>query len=81
MGSDGRILSKGTVSEALAKNRDLALKVADEAKNLEFQQEIVDESLQPQASGKLVVAEEIDIGHVSRAACKQAQTFGVFLWH
>lgn len=71
VGSDGRILSQGSISEALAKNRDLALEVAEEAKNLAFQEKIVAESLQPQASGKLVVAEEIDIGHVSWTACKQ----------
>lgn len=71
VGSDGRILSQGTVSEALAKNRDLALQVIDEAKTLTLQEEIIDEALdKSQVSGKLVVAEEIDVGHVSWTACK-----------
>ncbi|KAJ6567145.1 P-loop containing nucleoside triphosphate hydrolase protein [Mycena capillaripes] len=64
VGSDGRILSQGTVSEALAKNRDLALQVIDETKTLTLQDEMTDERVnKPQVSGKLVVAEEIDVGH------------------
>ncbi|KAJ7491024.1 P-loop containing nucleoside triphosphate hydrolase protein [Mycena latifolia] len=71
MGYDGRILSQGSVSDALAKNLDLALEIVDEAKNLALQEEVVDGSLEkPQVGGKLVVAEEIDIGHVSWAALK-----------
>jgi hypothetical protein len=76
VGSDGRILSQGTVSEALAKNRDLALEVIDDAKNLKLQAEIVDEPLdKPQVSGTLVIAEEINVGHVSWAACKSTNRF------
>ncbi|KAF7353853.1 P-loop containing nucleoside triphosphate hydrolase protein [Mycena venus] len=64
LGSDGRILSQGTVSDALAKNRDLELEVIDDVKNLALQQDIVDEPPEkPQVSGKLVIAEEIDVGH------------------
>ncbi|KAJ7119016.1 P-loop containing nucleoside triphosphate hydrolase protein [Mycena epipterygia] len=66
VGSDGRILSQGTVSDALAKNRDLVMEV------VQLQQEVVvDESVDnPQVSGKLVIAEEIDVGHVSWEALK-----------
>ncbi|KAJ6606134.1 hypothetical protein DFH09DRAFT_1119386 [Mycena vulgaris] len=71
VGSDGRILSQGSISDALAKNRDLALEVVEEAKTLTLEEEIVDGSLENlQASGKLVVAEEIAIGHVSWAVLK-----------
>ncbi|KAJ6606137.1 P-loop containing nucleoside triphosphate hydrolase protein [Mycena vulgaris] len=71
VGSDGRILSQGSISDALAKNRDLALEVVEEAKTLTLEEETVDGSLENlQTSGKLVVAEEIAIGHVSWAALK-----------
>ncbi|KAJ7145004.1 multidrug resistance-associated ABC transporter [Mycena crocata] len=72
VGNDGHILSQGTVSDALEKNLDLALEVADKAKmNSASEEEIIEESTdKPRISGKLVIAEEVDIGHVSWAALK-----------
>jgi hypothetical protein len=73
MGSDGCIQSQGTVSEVLAKSHDLALELIGDKYNLEKRREVVDEppsNSKPSASGKLVIAEEIEIGHVSWAARK-----------
>jgi hypothetical protein len=73
MGSDGCIQSQGTVSEVLAKSHDPALELIGDKYNLEKRREVVDEppsNSKPPASGKLVIAEEIEIGHVSWAARK-----------
>ncbi|KAJ7700789.1 P-loop containing nucleoside triphosphate hydrolase protein [Mycena rosella] len=65
MGSDGRILSQGTVSDALAKNHDLAL-VVHGVKTQTLHEEIADGSLEKrQTKGKLVLAEEVALGHLS----------------
>ncbi|KAJ7891356.1 P-loop containing nucleoside triphosphate hydrolase protein [Mycena olivaceomarginata] len=73
MGSDGCIQSQGTVSEVLAKSHDLALELIGDKYNLDKRREVVDDppsNSKPPASGKLVIAEEIEIGHVSWAALK-----------
>ncbi|KAJ7290142.1 P-loop containing nucleoside triphosphate hydrolase protein [Mycena rebaudengoi] len=67
MGPDGRVLSQGSLSDALAMNKELAREVTEETKDLAAQQEVVE---RPQASGQLVVAEEIDIGRVSWGATR-----------
>ncbi|KAJ7041996.1 multidrug resistance-associated ABC transporter [Mycena alexandri] len=69
--SDGHILSKGTISDALAKNSDLVLKIIEESNTQLLTEDVADQSVDKlQAGGKLVVAEEIEIGHVSWAALK-----------
>ncbi|KAF8191645.1 P-loop containing nucleoside triphosphate hydrolase protein [Mycena galopus ATCC 62051] len=67
LGSDGLLQSQGPVSEVLAKIHDLPLEVIDNP-NKSPLQEIGEAPEEPQVSGKLVIAEEIAIGHMSWAA-------------
>ncbi|KAJ6500769.1 P-loop containing nucleoside triphosphate hydrolase protein [Mycena sanguinolenta] len=60
LSSDGHIQSQGTVSEVLAKNYDLVLEAIDD---VVLQQSIGNESPEKPRSGKLVIAEEINVGH------------------
>lgn len=68
---EGRIESQGTVSEALGKDSVLAEEARVEQQIIDRSNEQVDE--QPPAgesktAGKLIVAEEIQEGHVSWSA-------------
>ena len=69
VGSDGRILSQGTLSTALARDEKLLKEVQYDAEELKrAEEEISDEKLEDvnakSNAGKLVVAEEIAEGHV-----------------
>ncbi|RDX45542.1 P-loop containing nucleoside triphosphate hydrolase protein [Lentinus brumalis] len=71
MGSDGRILSQGSLSSALSRDSKLLKEIQEEQKELEkAEQEIdkVDDTEKvvdaKQIAGKLVVAEEVEEGHV-----------------
>lgn len=76
--ADGHIISQGSVSDALKKDDQLAeeFKHEEEALELEENEETeatgsADPSAPPKAKeGKLVVAEEIAVGHVSWRACE-----------
>lgn len=73
LSTDGTIASKGTVSEALAKNKELAAEVAREKEAISKVDEEVDAVPEPKLDspdGKLTVAEDIAEGHVSWAAMK-----------
>ncbi|KAI0793372.1 hypothetical protein C8Q75DRAFT_749936 [Abortiporus biennis] len=77
---DGRILSQGTLSKALAKNKKLSKELKQEAEELkkaddEIDSDELDESPNQQGEtkkkdGKLIVAEEISEGHVGWDALK-----------
>jgi ABC-type multidrug transport system ATPase subunit len=69
LGTDGRILASGSPSETVLKDRALAEQVAHEQAALELEEELEeedDDDKKKAAKGaKLVVAEEIQHGHVS----------------
>ena len=75
LGTDGRIASQGSVSEALLKDNEVE-KEMEESKDAikKAEQEETTEGnpdeAKPKSDGKLVVAEEIAEGHVSWAAGK-----------
>ena len=75
LGSDGRILSQGSVKSALVKDAALAAEVDKEEEVLEKAEGTID-TAEPtaeggkQADGKLIVAEEVAEGHVSWDARK-----------
>lgn len=74
MGSDGRVSSHGSVSEALAADAVLAKELTEEQQILDKVADEVDPSSLAEESktdGKLIVAEEIEEGHVSWAARAQ----------
>ncbi|KAJ7367252.1 P-loop containing nucleoside triphosphate hydrolase protein [Mycena albidolilacea] len=70
-GSDGRIQSQGTVSE-ITKRGPLAAQIQKDQQVLDRTQEEVDAEapvVKP-ADGKLILAEEVQLGHVSSSALK-----------
>ena len=83
VGSDGRILSQGSLSSALSKDSKLLKELEEEQQELEKAEQEIDPSEETeklaeakQSSGKLIVAEEIEEGHVGWDAC---QCEGAFL--
>lgn len=73
MGSDGRILSQGSLSNALAKDVKLSEEAADDSRAIEQADEVIDESTKgnpaTKSDGKLVMSEEVSEGHVGWSAC------------
>ncbi|KAJ7497652.1 hypothetical protein FB451DRAFT_240230 [Mycena latifolia] len=68
---DGRVHSQGSISDALAKDETLAKEVSKDQEILEAAKETVDTPAADESKvtkGKLVVAEEIELGHVSWTA-------------
>ena len=71
LGSDGRVLTQGTMSKALATSKTLTKGLRAEEAELHKAEEIVDGQVPevPESkSGKLMVAEEVAEGHVSWSA-------------
>ena len=76
LGQDGRIASRGSVSDALKKDKTLAKEVAKDARTIKDDKKKIDgeepyETARP-TDGKLILAEEIAEGHVSWDAGKHA---------
>lgn len=72
LGNDGRILSQGSVQDAIAHDAALAEEIKHEEETIELDEaesQTFDEPKKPK-SGQLVVAEEIADGHVSWHSCK-----------
>lgn len=75
LNTDGHIISQGSISEALAKDSKLAeeIKHEEEAVELDENEDTAAEAKPTdEKKGKLVVAEEIAVGHVSWSACELA---------
>ncbi|KAI0076652.1 P-loop containing nucleoside triphosphate hydrolase protein [Panus rudis PR-1116 ss-1] len=76
MGPDGRILSQGTLSNALAKDKTLSAELAQEQKAIEKDDEKLKVAPEPaqakpkDGKGKLIVEEEVALGHVTWHALK-----------
>ena len=73
LGTDGRILSQGTMSKALATNKALTKELEAGKLELHKAEEMVDgeaPEVREGKSGKLIVAEEVAEGHVSWSACE-----------
>ena len=79
LGADGRILSQGSLSEALAKDTTLAEEVIHEKAAIEL--DARGDTAEPEApsdtvatsnakSGALIVAEELPVGRVGWPACE-----------
>ena len=76
LGHDGRIASRGSVSDALKKDKALAKEVAKNARAIKDDEKKIDgeepyETAKP-TDGKLILAEEIAEGHVSWDAGEHA---------
>lgn len=73
LGTDGRILSQGTMSKALAANKALSKELKAGELELHKAEETIDgevPEVREGKSGKLIVAEEVAVGHVSWSACE-----------
>ncbi|CAL1696193.1 unnamed protein product [Somion occarium] len=74
LGPDGRILSQGSLSRALAKNKKLAVEMMEETDELKKHETEIDyevpDAFPSKSDGKLIVAEEIAEGHVGWSALK-----------
>ncbi|PCH35585.1 hypothetical protein WOLCODRAFT_107550 [Wolfiporia cocos MD-104 SS10] len=76
LGTNGRVLSQGTLSNALEHDAKLAAEVADELAAIDRAEEEIDadneddKDKEKKPDGKLVVAEEIAVGHVGWPALK-----------
>ena len=74
LGTDGRIVSQGTLSKVLAKDDKLSKELADEQAELQKAEDSVDavepdeEAAPKKSDGKLIVEEEISEGHISWAS-------------
>lgn len=73
LGTDGRIASQGSMSKVLAKDKGLSKEIDEENKVIEKAEHTVDDQ-QPveeskKSDGKLIVAEEISVGHIGWPAC------------
>ncbi|EIW86373.1 hypothetical protein CONPUDRAFT_78742 [Coniophora puteana RWD-64-598 SS2] len=76
LGSNGRVLSTGTISDAVTADSGVAADMVNEQELIEKDEEVIDAPAEgetkagPKADGKLIVAEEVAEGHVSWAAIK-----------
>ena len=73
LGSDGRVATQGTVEEVIAKDKEMQVEVAKSQEENLKEEEVIDlaaEAAPKKSDGKLVVAEEIALGHVSWSACE-----------
>src|SRR6266702_578140 len=76
LSKDGRIASRGSVSDALKKDKTLAKELAESARAVKDDEKTIDaeepDETAKQADGKLILAEEIAEGHVSWDAGERA---------
>lgn len=74
MGSDGRILSQGSVSEALKLDKKFAKELKTEEEKLKKADDEVEahDDVSKPADGKLILAEEQEEGHVGWGACRSS---------
>ncbi|KAI0725238.1 hypothetical protein C8Q72DRAFT_853404 [Fomitopsis betulina] len=74
LGTDGRITSQGSIASALEHDQKLAAEIAKAEAELEKSEESIDEHTPnespAQDTGKLVVEEEVAVGHVGWQAMK-----------
>jgi hypothetical protein len=80
LGTDGRVVSQGSLSDALARDQKLSDEFEHDKELVELEQveETIAEPIVPvlvaeqnhQEDGKLILEEEIALGSVSKSACK-----------
>lgn len=69
---NGRVFSKGSVSQVTAQDPSLAVEVKEEERDLAKAEEEIESQPTPhrtKPTGQLIVAEEVEEGHVRWAAC------------
>ena len=77
VGSNGRILSQGSLSNALSRDAELRQELQQEEEEIlkeekDMNDGQIDDDLVKQNSGRLVVEEETEVGHVGWRVCTSA---------
>ncbi|KAJ8520559.1 hypothetical protein ONZ45_g2613 [Pleurotus djamor] len=75
LGADGRIANQGEASEVIAHDQELEKELKEERETLAKTEEIVDDAVpapedDKKVAGKLIAAEEIEVGHVGWPAVR-----------
>ncbi len=74
MSPDGRILSQGSLSDALAKDERLSTELKRDTRDVEHDsaetKNSPDDKEKKSPDGKLVMSEEVSEGHVERKSCR-----------
>lgn len=65
IGTDGAIVAQGTVPEVLGSDITIFEELKQDQEVIRAAEEEIDKPKPPSPEGKLIVAEEIDLGHVS----------------
>lgn len=66
LGVDGRVLSQGSVSDALAKDRTLVLEEKEDREALEKADTDIDPKIEVKKNGKLIIDEDIAEGRLNQ---------------
>jgi hypothetical protein len=69
IGTDGTITAQGTILEVLGSDKTISEELKQDQKAIEKAEEEVDKPNAPSSDGKLIVAEEIEEGHISWQSC------------
>lgn len=65
IGTDGKIVAQGTIPEVLGADKVMSKRMQQVEESIEMAEEEMEKPAAPQSGGKLIVAEEIEEGHVS----------------
>jgi hypothetical protein len=68
IGTNGRVVAQGTIQEVVGVDKSISKKLQQAEAEIKIAEEEIDkpdETTQPKSSGKLIMAEEIEMGHVS----------------
>jgi hypothetical protein len=65
IGTDGCIVAQGSVLEVLGADKTISDELQEDEEAINMAEEEVEKRAVPQSDGKLIIAEEIEEGHVS----------------
>ncbi len=69
IGTDGAIVAQGTVLDVLGSDTTISEELKQDQKAVQMAGEEIDKPNAPSSDGKLIVAEEIEEGHISWQSC------------
>lgn len=80
LGTDGRVHSQGSLTNALEADKDLASEIIEQVQHEKAEavaEDLVPETTEREKKGKLIVEEEVSMGQVGWSACK---CLDYYLW-
>ena len=69
IGTDGNIVAQGTVDEVMGVDKNIAKTLKRDEEMIKMTEEQVDKSTAVKSEGKLIVAEEVELGHIGWPSC------------